>query len=324
MPHGERSCGSSAVLIEVSPGGDGAALTLGALVLGAGAFAGPESSARGCRVCRRRWRGGRRRHGWRGVGGRRGHRSGGHRWIGGRCGRTANGRRRIGERGGRRHCRRLPRSSGTGCSRVRPRARRGGSIGLRGRGMGECNQRQQRRKHGEYAETERQSPCRRGSRDAATAMATPRFRLHVSPTQATQHADVTDRKFVQQMTLFNKRRYNVAGRKSSRIRPCAAVRRALELIERKFGLFSIFVCARALRRPGQARRRASGQLHALTDLPSPTWCGQGMTCRNMGRSRSRPHAGSADRRAPAAVTPAKQEGFAARSAASAHRSRRNL
>lgn len=44
MPHGERSCGSSAVLIEVSPGGDGAALTLGALVLGAGAFAGPESA----------------------------------------------------------------------------------------------------------------------------------------------------------------------------------------------------------------------------------------------------------------------------------------
>jgi hypothetical protein len=71
--------------------------------------------------------------------------------------------------------------------------------------MGECNQRQHRRKHGEYAETERQRPHRRGSRDAATAMATPRFRLHVSPTQATQHATVTDGKLVQQMTLFNKR-----------------------------------------------------------------------------------------------------------------------
>lgn len=44
MPHGERSCGSSAVLIEVSPGGDGAAFTLGALALGAGTFAGPESA----------------------------------------------------------------------------------------------------------------------------------------------------------------------------------------------------------------------------------------------------------------------------------------
>jgi hypothetical protein len=48
MPHGERSCGNSAVLIAVSPGGDGAAgtgaLALGALVLGAGAFAGPVSA----------------------------------------------------------------------------------------------------------------------------------------------------------------------------------------------------------------------------------------------------------------------------------------
>ena len=41
MPHGERSCGSSAVLIEVSPGSGGG----GALALGAGAFAGLESAA---------------------------------------------------------------------------------------------------------------------------------------------------------------------------------------------------------------------------------------------------------------------------------------
>jgi hypothetical protein len=129
--------------------------------------------------------------------------------------------------------------------------------------MGECNQRQQRRKHGEYAETERQSPYRRGSCDAATAMATPRFRLHVSPTQATQHANVTDRKFVQQMTLFNKRRYNVAARKSSRIRPCAAARRALELIERKFGLFSIFVCAAGAQgaRPSTMAALPAGSTH---------------------------------------------------------------
>jgi hypothetical protein len=39
MPHGERSCGNSAVLIEVSPGG-GAAAGVGALVPGAAAFAG--------------------------------------------------------------------------------------------------------------------------------------------------------------------------------------------------------------------------------------------------------------------------------------------
>jgi hypothetical protein len=129
--------------------------------------------------------------------------------------------------------------------------------------MGECNHRRQRRKHGEYAETERQSPYRRGSRDAATAMATPRFRLHVSPTQATQHANVTDRNFVQQMTLFNKRRYNVAARKSSRIRPCAASRRALELIERKFGLFSIFVCAAGAQtaRPSTMAALPAGATH---------------------------------------------------------------
>ena len=46
MPHGERSCGNSAVLIVVSPDGAGGAgaLALGALVLGAGAFAGPVSA----------------------------------------------------------------------------------------------------------------------------------------------------------------------------------------------------------------------------------------------------------------------------------------
>jgi hypothetical protein len=94
-------------------------------------------------------------------------------------------------------------------------------------------------------------------------MATPRFRLHVSPTQATQHANVTDRKFVQQMTLFNKRRYNVAARKSSRIRPCAAARRALELIERKFGLFSIFVCAAGAQRarPSTMAALPAGSTH---------------------------------------------------------------
>jgi hypothetical protein len=52
--------------------------------------------------------------------------------------------------------------------------------------MGECNQRQERRKHRERAETELQSPLRRGSHDAAAAMAAPEFRLHVSPTQGTE------------------------------------------------------------------------------------------------------------------------------------------
>lgn len=133
---------------------------------------------------------------------------------------------------------------------------------------------------------------------------------------------VTDRKLVQQMTLFNKRRYNVAGRKSSRIRLCAPSRRALELIERKFGLFSIFVCvagdqparpsttdplpAGSTHRPVYHRRRGLARERLVA-----IWDGV----------RSRPHAGSADRRASVAVTPAKQEGFAANSAASARRSR---
>jgi hypothetical protein len=44
MPHGERSCGNSAVLIVVSPGG-GAAAGVGAFALGAPPFAGLDSAA---------------------------------------------------------------------------------------------------------------------------------------------------------------------------------------------------------------------------------------------------------------------------------------
>lgn len=44
MPHDERSCGNSAVLIVVSPGG-GAAAGVGAFALGAPAFAGLDSAA---------------------------------------------------------------------------------------------------------------------------------------------------------------------------------------------------------------------------------------------------------------------------------------
>ena len=54
--------------------------------------------------------------------------------------------------------------------------------------MGECNQRQERRKRHENAETELQSPLRRGSPDAATSMAAPEFRLHVPPAQGTHDA----------------------------------------------------------------------------------------------------------------------------------------
>ena len=44
----------------------------------------------------------------------------------------------------------------------------------------------QARKHRERAETELQSPLRRGSHDVAAAMAAPEFHLHVSPTQGTE------------------------------------------------------------------------------------------------------------------------------------------
>ena len=64
--------------------------------------------------------------------------------------------------------------------------------------MGECNQRQERRKHREHAETELQSPLRRGSPDAATSMAAPEFRLHSHPPKA---RDAMDRELVQQMAL---------------------------------------------------------------------------------------------------------------------------
>ena len=64
--------------------------------------------------------------------------------------------------------------------------------------MGECNQRQERRKRHENAETELQSPLRRGSPDAATSMAAPEFCLHSHPPKA---RDAMDRELVQQMAL---------------------------------------------------------------------------------------------------------------------------
>ena len=199
MPHGERSCGSSAVLIEVSPGSGGA----GALALGARAFAGLEVSGRGYPARCGRLRGGRHRRRCRRSVRRCGHRESRRRRIGGCCGRTGNRRRGIGERGGLRCRGRLRRRGGPERSRG-TRAPRGGSIGLGGGRTGECNQRQERRKHRERAETELQSPLRPGSHDAATAMAAPEFRFHVLPTQSTPGRDAMDRELVQQMALCNR------------------------------------------------------------------------------------------------------------------------
>ena len=118
MPHGERSCGNSAVLIEVSPGG-GAAAGVGALVPGAAAFAGLGSAmgatslvAGDCATCDV-------------AAGAGGEFCGRWRWVGGRCGGSDNWRG-CGERGGWR-CRRRLRRRGVGRG---TRAHRGGSIGL--------------------------------------------------------------------------------------------------------------------------------------------------------------------------------------------------
>jgi hypothetical protein len=119
------------------------------------------------------------------------------------------------------------------------------------------------------------------------------------PSTPTMHVNVRDRNLVQQMTLSNKRRYNVAGRKSSRIRLCAAARRARELAARKPGLFSIFVGTAPIGPRGKTYERALDRRHDLTGLgitralasPRRSWPGSHLS--QYGTVATQPHAGAA-------------------------------